>query len=276
MNINLIALDLDRTTLDASSRLSPGNRAALEYAISKGVHVVIASGRSFATLPQDVLSVEGIEYAITSNGASLWHVPSKTCLKSYTLPEESVQKVLELTKDEHHCTYEGFIRGVAYGDIEYIRDPERFGAVPKGLEYVKATRILQEDIRGFLLEHSHELESMDVVVPGKDTKDRILSLLAENIPELYLTSSAPQLVELAHPDAGKHSAVKYLTQWLGVSLKDTAAFGDGDNDADLLRCAGVGIAVANASPDCTAAAQYITLHHDKDGVAYAIHNILNI
>ena len=65
MNIKCIALDLDRTTLNASGRLSDGNYNALCHAIENGVHIVIASGRSFDTLPKDVLAVPGIEYAIT-------------------------------------------------------------------------------------------------------------------------------------------------------------------------------------------------------------------
>ena len=68
MDIKCIALDLDRTTLNAQGRLSDGNREALEYAISRGIHIVIASGRPLGSLPEDVLSVGGIEYAITSPG----------------------------------------------------------------------------------------------------------------------------------------------------------------------------------------------------------------
>lgn len=52
MNIKCIALDLDRTTLNASGRLSDGNYNALCHAIENGVHIVIASGRSFDTLPK--------------------------------------------------------------------------------------------------------------------------------------------------------------------------------------------------------------------------------
>ena len=83
MNIKCIALDLDRTTLNASGRLSDGNYNALCHAIENGVHIVIASGRSFDTLPKDVLAVPGIEYAITSNGAAIYHIPTSTCLHEY-------------------------------------------------------------------------------------------------------------------------------------------------------------------------------------------------
>lgn len=275
MNIKLIALDLDGTTLNARSRLSPGNRAALEYAISKGVHVVIASGRPFSSLPEDVLAVPGIEYAITSNGAAVWHIPTRTCLHRYTLPPDTVETVLRLTGDEYHLTYEGMICGEAYGDAEYVRDPERFCAVPEGLEYVKATRTLLEDIRSFLLDHAHELESMDVVVTGNSLKEKVVRLIAPALPEVYITSSAPQLVELAHKDAGKHAGVRFISEHLGLSPDCAAAFGDADNDADMLDYVGVGIAVANASPACMAAADRVTLHHDEDGVAHAIYQLLN-
>ena len=84
MDIKCIALDLDRTTLNEHARLSGNNREALEYAISKGIHIVIASGRGFDSLPEDVLSIPGIEYAITSNGASVYHIPSgKRLMKSW-------------------------------------------------------------------------------------------------------------------------------------------------------------------------------------------------
>ena len=50
MKIKCIALDMDRTTLSAEGKLSQKNKEALEYAIKKGVHVVIASGRAFSAL----------------------------------------------------------------------------------------------------------------------------------------------------------------------------------------------------------------------------------
>ena len=74
MAIRCIALDMDYTTLDRMGRLSPGNRAALERAIQKGIHIVIASGRSRISLPADVLAVPGIEYAVTSNGAAVYYL----------------------------------------------------------------------------------------------------------------------------------------------------------------------------------------------------------
>ena len=88
--VKLIALDLDRTTLKSDGHISKANRQAVEYAISKGIHVCIASGRAFDTLPSEVVTIPGIEYAITSNGAAVYKIKDKRCLNSYVLKESSV------------------------------------------------------------------------------------------------------------------------------------------------------------------------------------------
>ena len=275
MNIQCIALDLDRTTLDSAGRLSAGNRQALEEVIARGVHVVIASGRAFATLPEDILSVPGIEYAITSNGAAIYHVPSGRCLHRYLLTPQSVERILELTRDEP-ISYEGFVEGRAYAAADYVRDPVRFGATPAAVSYVQRTRHLEEDIVGFLRAHIEELDSVDLVVRTETDKLRLWQLLKREVADVYLTSSVQQLLEISHRDAGKHTGLRFVLGRLGLPREAAAAFGDADNDADLLAYAGCGIAMANASPACLAAADFVTRSNDEDGVAWGIREILHL
>ena len=274
MDIRCIALDLDRTTLNEHARLSDGNRQALEYAISKGVHIVIASGRGFASLPKDVISVPGIEYAITSNGASVYHIPSGKRLMSYTLAPESVQKILDLTAGMH-LAYEAFMDGVAYAQADYVKNPGLYGAA-NATQYIRSTRHPVSDFQTFLLDHCKELESIDLVVSSETQMAELRPLLESNVPDLYITSSVHQLLELSHRDAGKHSGVRFVADLLGISPSQIAAFGDGDNDVDMLSFVGCGIAVENASPSCLAAADFVTGHHRDDGVADGIYNILKL
>ena len=270
-----MALDLDRTTLNSESHLSEVNRQALIDAISNGVHVCIASGRAFDTLPEDVISVPGIEYAITSNGAAIYRIAGKECLKSYVLTPESVKTILKLTENDI-VTYEAFIKGQAFASTEYIRHPEKYGATEHSLAYVKKTRLLKDDIKGFILEHCHELDSLDIVVGDDELKKNIMDRIRKATDEVYMTSSISQLLEISYKDAGKKSGVKFLTEYLGLSRENVAAFGDADNDTDMIEYAGVGIAMENAAPHLKQIADHVTLHHDKDGVAYAFRNILNI
>ena len=82
---------------------------------------------AFDTLPEDVISVPGIEYAITSNGAAIYRIAGKECLKSYVLTPESVKTILKLTENDI-VTYEAFIKGQAFASTEYTAHPEKYGA----------------------------------------------------------------------------------------------------------------------------------------------------
>lgn len=272
--VRLIALDLDGTTLDSSKQVSEKNRNAIINAVKNGVHVCIASGRAFDTLPSVVTEIPGIKYAITSNGAAVYEIKDKKCLRSYKLTAESVKTILELTKDMP-VTYEAFIDGRAYAGSEYIHNPVKFGATKEAIHYIQTTRTLIDDITGFIRQHVNELDSMDIIVKDADMKEKVCDAIYKGTQDVYITSSVKQLVEISYKDAGKKSGVKFLADRLGVSKEEIAAFGDADNDKDMIEYAGYGIAVANASASLKEKADYITLSNDEDGIAYAFANILD-
>ena len=68
--IRMIALDLDGTTLTRSG-LTRRTKETLEEAIRRGIQVVIATGRVYASLPEPVKKLQGLRYIITSNGAHI-------------------------------------------------------------------------------------------------------------------------------------------------------------------------------------------------------------
>ena len=67
--------------------------------------------------------------------------------------------------------------------------------------------------------------------------------------------------------SGKTTAVKALAETSGINLEDTVAFGDDQNDIEMLKLCGTGVAVANAIPEVQEAADEIMLSNDEDGVA---------
>lgn len=100
MGMKCVALDLDGTTLDRQGKLSPENRRVIESAIERGVHVVIASGRSYDTLPQKVLSIPGIEWAITCNGAAVYQVPEGAVRCRHTMTPASIETIFQVAARE--------------------------------------------------------------------------------------------------------------------------------------------------------------------------------
>ena len=275
MTIKCIALDLDRTTLNEQGKLSRENKEALEYAISRGVHIVVASGRAYHTLPEDVLEISGIEYAITSNGTAVYHIPTGECLNQYKLEKNSITKIIQMCPAKE-VTYEAFIDGQAYADTTYIDHPEIFGANEQAIAYIRATRHMVENIEQFIMEHIEELDCMDIITKDNELKKTLMDKLKEEVTGIYLTSSLEQLIEISNEQAGKHSGVKFIMELLGLKREEVAAFGDGENDVDMLNFVGCGIAVENACEQCKNVADKITKHHEENGVAYGIYEILKI
>ena len=150
----------------------------------------------------------------------------------------------------------------------------RFGATPHAVTYIQKTRTPVADMRTFIREHKSELDCIDLVVKSEKIKQKLWKTLRKTIEDVYITSSVRQLLEMSHRDAGKESGAKFLLEYLGLTREELAAFGDGDNDSGLLKFAGIGFAVANASPECRDAADEIVASNDENGVAQGINKIL--
>lgn len=263
--IRLLALDLDGTTLRSGGRLSDFNRRELMRVHEAGVHIVAASGRAFASLPGEVLSLPCTEYAITSNGAAVYEVSSKKRIQAHYLKRLAVRSLLRIA-EEAGVMIEGFVDGVPYAREDYVENPMRFGASAWSVDYIKRTRRPVEDIVSFLTEHETELDSLDLITGDMAKKAWLRSRILREVPDIYLTSSVPSLLEISDAHAGKASGLRFLAEYLGILQEETAAFGNAENDMDMMRWAGIGVAVANSPDEVRAAADEVTQSNDEDGV----------
>lgn len=272
--IQLVALDLDDTLLNEKSQLTPGTKDALQALIRLGVEVVIASGRPFSSLPETVLSVPGIRFAITSNGAAIQQVPGGERIHGSTLSCHAVDVILSVTEQEP-VLLETFIEGIAYADARYVADPVQYGASEHAVGYVQRTRRPVENIRVFITEHCGKLDSIDIICPQPEWKWGYLERIMALTSDVYLTTSCRQLLEISDIQAGKASALQHLCAQLNLTADQCVAFGNAENDIDMLQFAGLGIAVSNATPACLAAADRICGSNAEDGVAQVLWEIVH-
>lgn len=275
MSIRCIALDLDRTTLSSAGHLSERNRKVIEQAIESGIQIAVASGRSLDSLPAAVLEIPGIRYAVTSNGAAVYDLKERICLRQYKLRTEAVRDILRWTA-EADVTFEAFIDGKPYAEKDYVEDPVRFGAMPRSIPYIQGTREPVENMRHFIRGHEEELDCIDVVVKSEEYKQQLWKTLEKQVRHVYITSSVKQLLEISDVNAGKDAAAQFLIGYLGMTREELAGFGDGHNDSGLLAFAGIGFAVENAVEECRKAADRIVASNDEDGVAEGIEYILQL
>lgn len=272
-NIKLLALDLDGTTLKSNNTLSDTVKNSIETAIKSGVEVVAASGRPYGSMPESILSIEGINYTISSNGASIQDKSGKR-IHTSLLSEGDVLRLLEIT-EPHDLIFEAFIDGLTYTDRRYVEDPLKYGCSEAYIDYVKASHGYIDDMRKFIYEHRRELDSIEYVCTEKNLRESVRKTIEAEIEGFYITSSSENFVEFMDKNATKGNAVKWLCDNLNIDIKHTSACGNADNDADMIAQAGLGVAVKNATNLCLDCADLVVPSNNDDGVASLVEFILN-
>ena len=139
MSIKLIALDLDGTTLNDDRVISEANRKALEEAIDRGVNVVIATGRTYSALPEDVFRIRGIQYVLTSNGAIITDLREKKVIYENCIAPPAVEEAVALLK-QYDFMVEAFTEGHAYIDKSFYDHIKQTGLSFRHVDYVLTTR----------------------------------------------------------------------------------------------------------------------------------------
>lgn len=264
----MVALDLDGTTFDSAGDISGRTVKTLEEAAAAGAHIVVSTGRSYASLPGHIKDVAGIEYAITSNGAHVNRMHSGEQIYSDFLDPKAVERVAEL-KAETGADIEVFIDGRAYVDESYYDDVKENGCAYRNAAYVIWSRRPVPDVTAMMLDHKEEIENVNFIF-------QTLELLDEAKPKVFaienanVTSSFINNLEVGGPNTSKKTALLWLTDQLGISTDELMCCGDAPNDQAMIELAGIGVAVANAWGGLKDHADYITASNDDDGVALAI------
>lgn len=272
-DIKLIALDLDGTVLTDSNTLSDRVKRSLERAIQSGIEVVAASGRPYASMPKNVLGIEGLNYSITSNGAAV-HDNSGRRIHSSLISENDVIKLLKIT-EEYDLIFEAFVDGLTYTDSRYTANPLKYGCSEAYVDYVRASHGHIDNMRDFICNHRRELDSIEIVCTDAKKRAHIRQLVGNNTSGFYITSSSENFIEFMDKSATKGNAVDWLRNHLDVKQEHTCACGNADNDADMIEQAGFGAAVENASKLCLDCADVIVPSNNSDGVARLIEIILD-
>ena len=267
-NIKMVALDLDGTTFDSAGDISERTVRTLKEAAAAGAHIVVSTGRSYASLPQHIKAVSGIEYAITSNGAHVNRMDSGEQIYSDFLDPEAVERIAEI-KAESGADIEVFFNGRAYVDESYYEDVKENGCPYRNAAYVIWSRKPVPDVTALMLEHKDEIENVNFIFPTLEMLEETKPVLC-SMENATVTSSFINNLEVGGPNTSKRTALLWLMDYLGISTDELMCCGDAPNDMAMLELAAIGVAVANAGGGLKDHADYITASNDDDGVALAI------
>lgn len=272
----LLALDLDGTLFSSDSVVSEKNKAAVKAARREGVEVTISTGRPFIGLPLSFMEEADIRYAITTNGSALYRFPEKQCLYSQCMDPEKTAALLDILVKKH-MHFDVFIEGDGFSDIRLRPVIDELEMAQPLRNYIKKTRRVVEDIGAFVREKGLPVQKITMNFPGdegNEVRQEVYDLLTAD-PYFRTVSGGYNNLELTRADVSKANALKFLCEHLGISVSESMAIGDTENDLDILVASGTGVAMGNSPENIKAAADLVTLTNDEDGVAAVIFDFLN-
>lgn len=276
-DIKLVALDLDGTLFDSNGNISQGSIDAIKYAIGKGVHVVIASGRHFEGLNLHQLEGVPLSFAITTNGAGVYNWQDGTCLFEEPLTKEQARELIQYLGDQKIFTTAfsggtGIVPDFLLPLIPELPMPEnlKINYYPS-LTYVPDLMAYAEShtIQKFCFNFFLEDEKTNRLLGRADLQNYMTSR-----GDLEVVCGGFENLECTRMGVNKGKALLRLAEHLGLTQAQTMAIGDTENDLAIIKAAGVGVAMANGDEEVKAAADYITSNNDEDGVAKAIYHFI--
>jgi Cof subfamily protein (haloacid dehalogenase superfamily) len=254
-SIELIALDVDGTLLNDAHELTRATEDAIHAAMAKGVKVIIATGKTRYSarwiLEQLSLQTPGVftqGLVICDSGGNILH---ETMLDPALV--RSVLGVLE----------EARIPVIAYRHMGLVTDAWS-PAADVLISYHEPTPVVVSSIP---FDSINKLIIMDDPARLRNVRTMLASALNGSAT---LVQSLPQFLEIVPAKSSKGTGVAWLLDYLGISPANVLAMGDGENDAEMLRLAGIGAAMQNAMQAAKEAADVVIPSNNEDGVAAAI------
>lgn len=263
MNYKLIAVDLDDTLLNEDLTVSEDNKNAIAEAIARGKMVVISTGRMYKSALPFALETGVTLPLITYQGALVKDSRKGKVLFKRFVPRELAREVLDLG-------YEAGVHINLYYDDELYVD----SITEEGIGYAKLARVELKavgDLREFI--KGDPIKILFVAEPG-DLDNLLRETRHRFGQKLHITKSKPNYLEFMHPEANKGRALEELGRFFDVSKEEMIAVGDSFNDLEMIKYAGLGVAMGNAHEEVKRSAQYVTLDNKSSGVAHVINKFM--
>lgn len=274
----VIVMDVDGTLANSEKKITINTKKTLIKLQKQGMILILASGRPTSGLMDFARELEMDKYhglLVSFNGSKIVDCTTNEVLFNETMSIDEGQAVLE------HMKKFNVIPMIDKDDYLYVND-----VFNNEIEYNgKSFNIIEYEARGgkFKLCEKDDLANFanyplnKILTAGEPNylQDAYKEMMEPFKDTLSCMFTAPFYFEFTAKGIDKAKALESVLTKLGVNKEEIIAFGDGHNDASMVKYAGLGIAMDNAVQELKDIADYVTLSNDEDGIAYAVNKFIN-
>lgn len=251
MKHKIIFFDVDGTiTSYKDGTISQSTKTAIKKLLDYGFKVVAATGRPLS-MCNELVEI-GIDTFITANGAYVTHQGS--CIHKIVFPNETARLFSKFAFEQQNAlTY--------YSDTLYMNEVQS----PKIQQALYETLRLQEFPPINVEAHLNEIYLICLFADEVE-----IEKYKKQFPTIHFKRWHPYILNVLEEDVSKSVAIKELLDYFGLKKEEAIAFGDGENDIDMLELVDLGIAMGNANEKLKSTANFVTKDSSEDGIEWAL------
>ncbi|MGX9134982.1 Cof-type HAD-IIB family hydrolase [Rummeliibacillus sp. JY-2-4R] len=251
MSYKIIFFDVDGTLIDYNSGIiSDTTKLAIQKLKDQKIHVVAATGRPLS-MCQELISI-GIDTFITANGA---YVKNKNEVIYKTILDKHIVNDIHIFAQQN---------GQA---LSYFTEKLNMNGI-----YNDHTRLaLQQTLS--LTEYPEldkDILDKEIYLMCLYGNNKTINLYREIFPHLQFQQWHPYIANVLQTNISKSIAANSILNYFGYNSSEAIAFGDGENDIDLLQLTDLGVAMGNGNRKLKEIANFVTKDCAEDGVMYAL------
>ena len=287
----LIAIDLDGTLLNSNGIVSEENKKTLQNLINKNIEIVLASGRMIDSTKTIAKEIGCKKYFIAGNGAIVYDIEKDQIIYENFLKKEKVLDVIKICEENSiyyniYTDKQILATSLKYNVLYYNKenanrdekDRSKINIVSNMYEYVQ--NLEDEKFLKITICDENKLIFNSIIRMIKQIKE-IDVLDVEHMSRKIITQGTEQVevsysyTEVSAQNVDKWEAIKYILNQQQLTNENVIAIGDNINDKEMIKNAGVGIAMKDSTPVVTEIADITTEHsNNSDGVAEILNKIL--
>ncbi|HFZ9543228.1 TPA: HAD-IIB family hydrolase [Streptococcus agalactiae] len=273
MAIKAVFFDIDGTLLNDRKNVQKSTIKAIRNLKDQGILVGLATGRG-PSFVQPFLENLGLDFAVTYNGQYIYS--RSEIIYTNQLSKTTVYRLIRYAGARRREISLGTASGLLGSGIIGL-GTSRLGQIVSSLVPRKWAKAIERSFKHFI--RRIKLQNIDslmvilrepiyqvVLVATEGESERI----QKQFPRVKLTRSSPYSMDVISEGQSKVKGIERVGQCYGFDLSEVIAFGDSDNDIEMLSQVGIGVAMGNASQQVKENARYTTADNNDDGISKAL------
>lgn len=272
MVYQLLALDIDGTILRSNHKIDKETKEAISYVREKGVYVTLTTSRNFASAKKIARAVKLDDVMlVTHSGAFIAEKVEKPIYEE-RISNEDVNKIVNIL-EEFDCHIRIIHERLAVGNRvkhnNYLSAKMTLGIGDPLFYPVNFVETLSE----YLEKKELSPPKIDAHFFNEEEREEARLILEERLPSISVVRSTKCNFGIIPKDVSKAKGLRILGEKLGVPVDEMVVIGDADCDAEMIRQAGLGVAMGNASYELKRLADWVTRSNDQQGVSYMVKEV---